>query len=139
MIYFVIIAILILSLIGMYLLYDEDGSTVAVVGLMTCVIIAIVTGIVACVMTIDVISNHVGIDGHIAANNERYNAIVSQLESGEFSESPIALKKLYDEAREWNEDLVKNKSNSHDFWIGIFTPAIYDDFQIIPIGDRGGS
>ena len=38
-----------------------------------------------------------------------------------------------EDIREWNEDLSAKQANQNDFWIGIFIPDIYDQFEYIEL------
>lgn len=90
--------------------------------------------IVAVIMSIFVIGANVGIEGKIASNEQRYEALVYQVEN-EIYENDNDLGKfdLYNQIREWNEDLAKGKAMQNDFWFGIFYPDIFDKFEFIEL------
>lgn len=96
------------------------------------VAIVIVSSIVAMVMLIIISVNQIGNRASLESNQERYNALIYKVESDSYRDNLGLLnKEVIDEIREWNEDLAFSKSNQRDFWIGIFIPNIYDDFEKI--------
>lgn len=89
---------------------------------------------VACMVVFALFAN-IGINGTIAKNKAKYDLLVYQYEN-EFYENDNDIGKfeLLSEIREWNEDLAEGKANQHDFWIGVFYPDIFDEFEFIDIG-----
>lgn len=65
-------------------------------------------------------------------SKERYNAIIYKVESGACrDEFGLLNKKVIDEIQDWNESVTYNKNIQEDFWVGIFIPNVYDQFEII--------
>ena len=95
-------------------------------------IITVILSIVAAVMLIVISVNQIGDRASLELNQERYNALIYKVESDSYrDEFGLLNKEVIDEIQEWNEDLAFRKSNQRDFWIGIFIPNIYDDFEKI--------
>ena len=91
----------------------------------------------ALVLSMVILLININIDAKIASDQEKYNSLVYQLESGSFNEgNSVARKELYKEIQEWNEDLAYNKKAQYDFWIGPFYPDYYDNFDFIRIEDE---
>lgn len=68
----------------------------------------------------------------LESNKERYKALTYKIERKSYRDDFGLLKKeVIDEIQDWNEDLTFYKSNQRDFWIGIFIPNIYDEFELI--------
>ena len=87
------------------------------------------------IMTICIIVNNSGISGLIAANQQRYDSLVYQLENDLYdNDNDLGKKELYNQIQYWNEDLAKGKALQHDIWVGIFWPDIYDRFEFIELG-----
>ena len=105
--------------------YDEE------LGFLGC-ITALISGIIAAVMLVVIIVSNVGIDAQIERHKARYEALTYKLESDAYRDGfGILNKSVIDEIQDWNEDLVYYKVIQDDFWLGIFHPNIYDEFETI--------
>lgn len=70
----------------------------------------------------------------VAEMEQTYRSLTTQLEEGFYTnENEVGRQAFCAQVQEWNEDLARNKSLQRDFWLGIFTPNIYDQFQYIPL------
>ena len=96
-------------------------------------IVSVLFGIVVLVMSVCIISAHVTVEANIAANQQIYASLVYQYENDIYDndDDVIGKKQLYDQIQEWNKDLAKYKAKEKDFWVGIFYPNIYDQFEFI--------
>lgn len=82
-----------------------------------------------------IIINYTGVNGFIEASKERYEALnykVEALTNGMGDKLGIKNEKIVAEIQNWNEDLARGKGLQRDFWIGIYIPNVYDDFERIP-------
>lgn len=80
--------------------------------------------IFACVYT--------GLDGDIEAYKARYESLTYQYENRLYdNDNDIGKKELMSEIQDWNEDLARYKANQDNFWIGIYIPDVYDQFEFI--------
>lgn len=97
-------------------------------------ITSLISGIVVAIMLIVIVLNNLGAQGAKLSNQQTYDSLIykSQTESIR-DEFGIVSKEYIDEVQAWNEDVVKYKSWQRDFWIGIFIPNIYDDFETIDL------
>ena len=97
-----------------------------------------ISGIAVLFMMIAIVICHVGIEAEIEANKQRYDSLVYQAESRLYeNDNDVGKKDLANQIQEWNEDLVRGKALQNDFWVGIFTPDIYDEFEFIPMSVLG--
>ena len=75
---------------------------------------------------------HCGTDATVDRLQERYEAITYKVESGACrDELGLLSKEVIDEIQDWNETIVANKRLQNDYWLGIFVPNIYDQFETI--------
>lgn len=79
--------------------------------------------------------NFIGVGGRVAALHARHDILVYQYEH-EFYENDNDLGKyeLVSKIQDWNEDLSRYREIQDDFWIGVFIPNIYDQFDYIELG-----
>lgn len=64
--------------------------------------------------------------------NETYTAIEYKITSGACrDELGLLTKEVIDEAQEYNETISYNKTIQNSFWLGIYIPDIYNDFELI--------
>lgn len=121
--------------IGLYVslrIRDEDISDIVT---FCSAIIIVVSGIILIVQIVIAILSNLGNEGLIESNHERYKSLVYQLENGLYdNDNDIGKKELYKEIQEWNENLASGKALQHDFWIGVYYPDIFDEFDYINLG-----
>ena len=92
-----------------------------------------VAGWIAVLVSIIIFAaNYIGLDGYIEANKARYESLTYQYENELYdNDNDIGKKELMSEIQDWNEDLARNKANQDNFWVGIYIPDIYDQFEFI--------
>lgn len=91
-------------------------------------------GIAFIIMVIVMCCSYIGIDGYIAKNQARYETLVYQYENDIYdNDNDLGKRDLIEDIQEWNEDLAWYKENQDDFWIGIFIPNVYDQFEFIEL------
>lgn len=125
----------ILLVIGVILLFADyyigiDSFALEILAAAT----SLVSGIIVAIMLIVIISNNFGAQGEKLSNQQTYDSLIykSQTESIR-DEFGIVNKEYIDEVQAWNEDIAKYKNWQRDFWIGIFVPNIYDEFETIDL------
>ena len=79
-----------------------------------------------------IIGAHINLDAQIEQNKERYKALEYKVTSGACrDELGLLSKEVIDEVQEWNEDIKYCQEAQDDFWVGIFHPNIFDQFETI--------
>lgn len=92
----------------------------------------VVSGIIMTVMIIIFACNYIGVNAQVEKAKERYNAIAYKVESGACrDEFGLLNKEVIDEIQDWNEHVTYYKNFQKDFWVGIFVPNVYDQFETI--------
>ena len=102
---------------------ENLGITISVIGIF---------GIIASVVVLAI--NYIGIDGYIARMNTRYETLVYQYENNIYdNDNDLGKRELMVDIQNWNEDLSSRRERQRDFWIGIYIPNIYDQFEYIEL------
>lgn len=90
------------------------------------------SGVAILICVTFLINQFLGVNARIEQKRENYRAIAYKVESGACRDDLGLLnKEVVDEIQEWNEDIVYYQNVQRDFWIGIFYPNVYDDFETI--------
>lgn len=108
--------------------YDYDGWKItSLLGSMT-------TTAAIIVMTIIILVQSLSASGFVASNHQKYDSLMHQVESGMYNnDNEYGKKELANQVQEWNEDLAEGKALQKNFWVGIFYPNVYDEFEFIPL------
>lgn len=101
---------------------------------MTCM-----SGAILVVMLFVIAMMHFTAPGDIAAHQATYESLSYQVESNMYdNDNDIGKKELMDQVTVYNVDVQKHKALQHNFWIGIFYPDIWDQFETIPLEVQKG-
>ena len=128
MLFIIFAAILAIGIVICIVSYDRDCDALTIIGISTTIV-----GSIAVVISIIVmLCSYAGVDGYIAASNARHDALVYQYENDIYdNDNDLGKRELIEDIQNWNEDLARYKENQDDFWIGIYIPNIYDQFEFI--------
>ena len=108
-------------------LYDNDE----ILKLIGC-IITFISGFVIAIMLVVLPCMYIGIDARVEQLKENYKAITYKVESGACrDEFGLLNKEVIDEIQSWNKSVIYNQKMQNDFWVGIFYPDVFDEFETI--------
>lgn len=128
MLFFMFIAILVVSLVIFYKTSDRYLINAICFTLVLLATIAVVVSLI--IMGI----NYIDVDGYIAKMNTRYDTLVYQYENDIYdNDNDLGKRELMEDIQSWNEDLAANRERQDDFFIGIYWPNIYNQFEFIQL------
>ena len=97
-------------------------------------VIAFLSFIVSFVMLVVIIVKNTNVDAYVAENQMRYEMLVYQYENDIYdNDNDLGKRDLMEDIQEWNEDLAYYRKAQDDFWVGIFYPNVYDQFEFIEL------
>lgn len=128
MLFFIFIALFAISVLAIIYTDEMSGwhllATIAVV----LTLIALLTS------TIRLASVYINADASVAKWETQYESLTYQLENNLYdNDNDIGKKELMDEIHEWNGNLAYCKEIQRNFWVGIYYPNVYDNFEFIPL------
>jgi uncharacterized oligopeptide transporter (OPT) family protein len=92
----------------------------------------IISAIIVVLMLAGICEGQITSNANSAKYEETYKALTYKLESGSCrDELGLLSKSVIDEIQAWNEDVVSKQKMQNNFWVGIFYPDIYDNFETI--------
>ena len=90
--------------------------------------------IAAFISGIIIINSNAALDAKIAEKEQIRSSLVYQLENDIYeNDNDLGKKNLYDQIQNYNSNLAYYKGVQDDFWLGIFYPDIYDQFEFIEL------
>ena len=108
-------------------LYDNDEILKLIGGIIT-----FISGFVIAIMLVVLPCMYIGIDARVEQLKENYKAITYKVESGACrDEFGLLNKEVIDEIQSWNKSVIYNRKMQNDFWVGIFYPDVFDEFETI--------
>lgn len=109
-----------------FLYYHDEGITC------TGIVATVISALIIFGMLCGISTTHILANADLAKYQETHKALIYKLESGACrDELGLLSKSVIDEIQDWNESIVRKKNFQKDFWIGIFYPNIYDEFETI--------
>ena len=134
MLFWLVVAIFIISII-VFVINNKicGGCYDAITNVLE--LLAIVSGVAVLFMTIAIGLGNFGADAKAAKYKERYDSLVCQYENEIYCDDNVVYD-LLTNIREYNEDLAYHQEIQDDFWIGIFYPNIFDQFELIELDEE---
>ena len=121
---------IILALLGTALALSVDRDMLFGLGL-----VLSVCGWVALTISLIVLGvNHINLKGSLSKIHQRYESLTYQYENDIYNnDNDLGKRDLMEDIQKWNEDLAWYREAQNDFWIGVFIPDIYDQFEYIAL------
>ncbi len=128
MLFWSFVIILIVSLVLVELLWDYD-----VLQGLSVVIAVIAAGAIGISLFI-IGFNHLCVDATTAKYQVRYESLTYQYENNFYdNDNDIGKYELVQQIEKWNTNLAYYKAVQRDFWLGIYYPNVYDQFEFISL------
>ena len=104
-----------------------------------CMCAAFTSGTIIVVLLFVIAMMHITVPCQIATQKATYESLSYQVESNMYdNDNDIGKKELMDQVTEYNVDVQKHKALQRNFWVGIFYPDIWDQFETIPLEVQKG-
>lgn len=95
---------------------------------------SVLLGIATAVALATICVNIIPAEGAVKSSEARYESLVCQYENNMYdNDNDIGKKELMNQIQDWNEDLAFGKEMQNNFWIGIFIPNVFDQFEPISL------
>ena len=133
MVFWLVVAALVISIIVIMFRDKINDDYYIIVDVSE--VISIVLGIVILFMTVAICIGNFGADAKAAKYKERYDSLVCQYENEIYCDDNVVYDLLTD-IRKYNEDLAYYQEIQDDFWIGVFYPNIFDQFELIELDEE---
>lgn len=90
---------------------------------------------IAIVVSIAIMANsYIHADANVAKYQKRYESLTYQYENDFYNnDNDVGKYELVSQIEYWNTDLAYRKTIQRDFWLGIYYPNIYDQFEFIKL------
>lgn len=130
MLFWIFVGIFVVALVGVVVCYYLDCDV--------CVdLTAILTTMsgIAIVVSIAIMANsYIHADANVAKYQKRYESLTYQYENDFYNnDNDVGKYELVSQIEYWNTDLAYRKTIQRDFWLGIYYPNIYDQFEFIKL------
>ena len=130
MLFWIFVGIFVVALVMVIVCYYLDCD----VGVDLTEILTVISGI-AIVVSIAIMSNrYIHADADVAKYQKRYESLTYQYENDFYNnDNDVGKYELVSQIEYWNTDLAYRKTIQRDFWLGIYYPNIYDQFEFIKL------
>ena len=130
MLFWIFVGIFVVALVWVIVCYYLDCD----VGVDLTEILTVISGI-AIVVSIAIMANrYIHADADVAKYQQRYESLTYQYENDFYNnDNDVGKYELVSQIEYWNTDLAYRKTIQRDFWLGIYYPNIYDQFEFIKL------
>ena len=95
-------------------------------------LVTAISGFAVLISLFLIIGEYTTMDSYLEKNREQYKAITYKIESDACrDEFGLINKEVIDEIQEWNKDIIFYQNMQDNFWLGIYYPNVFDEFETI--------
>ena len=95
-------------------------------------VFSIISGLAVIISLFLIIGEYTTMDSYLEKTREQYKAITYKIESNACrDEFGLLNKEVIDEIQEWNKDVRFYQNIQDNFWLGIYYPNVFDEFETI--------
>lgn len=95
-------------------------------------LVTTLSGLAVIISLFLIIGEYTTTDSYLEKSREQYKAITYKIESDACrDEFGLLNKEVIDEIQEWNKDVRFYQNIQDNFWLGIYYPNVFDEFETI--------
>ena len=95
-------------------------------------LVSTLSGLAIIISLFLIIGEYTTMDSYLEKTREQYKAITYKIESDTCrDEFGLLNKEVIDEIQEWNKDVRFYHNIQDNFWLGIYYPNVFDEFETI--------
>ena len=95
-------------------------------------LVTAISGFAVLISLFLIIGEYTTMDSYLEKSREQYKAITYKIESDACrDEFGLLNKEVIDEIQEWNKDVRFYQNIQNNFWLGIYYPNVFDEFETI--------
>ena len=95
-------------------------------------LISTLSGLAVIISLFLIIGEYTTMDSYLEKTREQYKAITYKIESDACrDEFGLLNKEVIDEIQEWNKNVRFYQNIQDNFWLGIYYPNVFDEFETI--------
>ena len=130
MLFWIFVGIFVVALVGVIVCcYLDCDVSVDLTAILT-----VISGIAIVVSIAIMADRYSHADADVAKYQKRYESLTYQYENDFYdNDNDIGKYELVYQIEYWNTDLAYRKTIQRDFWLGIYYPNIYDQFEFIKL------
>ena len=130
MLFWIFVGIFVVALVMVIVCYYLDCD----VGVDLTAILTVIFGIAIVVSIAIMADRYSHADADVAKYQKRYESLTYQYENDFYNnDNDVGKYELVSQIECWNTDLAYRKTIQRDFWLGIYYPNIYDQFEFIKL------
>ena len=128
--FWICVGTVVIALFGVIMCYYFDCE----IGILLTGILAAIAVITTATSIAIIIGRYSCVEADVAKYQKKYESLTYQYENNFYNnDNEIGKYELMRQIEAWNTDLAYKKEMKRNFWVGIYWPNIYDDFEFISL------